>query len=295
MIHIGRAGAKLGSFSEFEARQGLKSGRFLPTDLGWKEGMENWAPLSQFPELAPTPPPLPEPPELNPDPEPDSPSDSAAAEERPGLPWDYRSEIGFFPAFLQTARMVLFDPNAAFSRIRLDGPVYGALLYNLIGGCFGFIVNCIYAILVARIKPEAAPAPGAAASLFSPSPETLLNAFPVILLLGPIIVTTCSLVAAIVAHLSLMLVGGANKPFHVTLRVICFSYGSVQLFQIIPILSSVCVPIWMLLCCIIGLAAAHRTSSGRSIIAVSLLLIASFLCCLGLFFLAQWGASQGIQ
>jgi GYF domain 2 len=48
MIHIGRAGSKLGSFSEFEIRQGLKSGKFFLTDLGWKEGMEKWAPLSDF-------------------------------------------------------------------------------------------------------------------------------------------------------------------------------------------------------------------------------------------------------
>ena len=32
-IHIGRGGDNLGTFSVEEAREGLRTGRFLPTDL----------------------------------------------------------------------------------------------------------------------------------------------------------------------------------------------------------------------------------------------------------------------
>src|SRR5437867_4615720 len=52
MIHVNRGATSLGVFSEEEVREGLRTGRFAPSDIGWREGMANWEPLSQFPELA---------------------------------------------------------------------------------------------------------------------------------------------------------------------------------------------------------------------------------------------------
>ena len=52
MIHVNRGATSLGVFSEEEVREGLRTGRFAPGDIGWREGMANWQPLSQFPELA---------------------------------------------------------------------------------------------------------------------------------------------------------------------------------------------------------------------------------------------------
>jgi hypothetical protein len=51
MIHVNRGATSLGVFSEEEVREGLRTGRFAPTDIGWREGMATWQPLSQFPEL----------------------------------------------------------------------------------------------------------------------------------------------------------------------------------------------------------------------------------------------------
>ncbi len=53
MIHVNRGATNLGVFSEEEIREGLRTGRFAPTDIGWREGMATWQPLSQFSELAP--------------------------------------------------------------------------------------------------------------------------------------------------------------------------------------------------------------------------------------------------
>src|SRR4051812_41951924 len=51
-IHVNRGGTNLGTFSEDEIRKGLGEKRFLLTDLGWREGMPSWQPLSQWPEFA---------------------------------------------------------------------------------------------------------------------------------------------------------------------------------------------------------------------------------------------------
>ena len=51
MIHINRNRENLGKFTAQEVADGLKSGRFLPTDLAWQEPMPTWQPLSTFTDL----------------------------------------------------------------------------------------------------------------------------------------------------------------------------------------------------------------------------------------------------
>jgi general secretion pathway protein G len=75
MIHLNRDATSLGIFSEEEVRDGLLSGRFAPTDIGWREGMGNWQPLSQFLEFAPSGGP---PPQVGPPPPPISPTATRA-------------------------------------------------------------------------------------------------------------------------------------------------------------------------------------------------------------------------
>ncbi len=55
-IFISREGKPSDQFTEAEVAEGLRTGRFLPGDLAWKEGMETWKPLSTFAEFASLPP-----------------------------------------------------------------------------------------------------------------------------------------------------------------------------------------------------------------------------------------------
>ncbi|PXV52895.1 Uncharacterized membrane protein YckC, RDD family [Dyella jiangningensis] len=64
-VWIGRDGERHGPYKEVDVRQWLRSGQVSPDDLGWYEGMADWAPLSTlFPEersaeppaLSPAPP-----------------------------------------------------------------------------------------------------------------------------------------------------------------------------------------------------------------------------------------------
>jgi len=286
MIHIGRAGSKLGSFSEEEVRRGLASGRFSLTDLGWKEGMANWAPLSQFPEL--TAPPEPEPPlpgETSSD-EPAQPAEPA------GLPWDDRRERGGIKGFWLTARMVLTSPGEAFARMLQAGSLSGPMLFNLIGGWFGMVIAGIYAIVITRLQPAPAKEMTQLQQLFYLSPDMARQALRLYIVMGPVIVTVVVLAFSVIAHLFLMLAGGANKPFHVTLRVMCFSYGSTQLLQALPFCGSPLATVWLMVCCVTGLAIAHGTTTGRAATAVALFVGACIACCVGAVLLvaANYGA-----
>ncbi len=45
--HIAREGKQLGTFTEEEVLEGLESGKILPTDELWTEGMEEWQPVEE--------------------------------------------------------------------------------------------------------------------------------------------------------------------------------------------------------------------------------------------------------
>src|SRR3989442_12205663 len=98
MIHVNRGATSLGAFSEEEVREGLRTGRFAPTDIGWREGMATWQPLSQFPELAAAAP-------AAPPPQTAATLISERAVPRSGLPSDERQTKGFFHAFVVTLCM----------------------------------------------------------------------------------------------------------------------------------------------------------------------------------------------
>lgn len=57
-IHIGRNNQQLGTFTVPQVLSGLGSGQFLPTDIAWHEGLDDWAPLSSL-EVLSAPPPAP--------------------------------------------------------------------------------------------------------------------------------------------------------------------------------------------------------------------------------------------
>src|SRR5947208_458292 len=139
MIHVNRGATSLGIFSEEEVREGLNTGRFVSTDIGWREGMANWQPLSQFAELGAAAP-------AAPPPQAGAGAISAVAESRTGLPWEDRRERGLFNAFAETLIMVLTKPGEAFTVMKREGGLGEPLIYALIGGCVGGVVSFLFSL-----------------------------------------------------------------------------------------------------------------------------------------------------
>src|SRR5215468_795199 len=264
MIHVNRGATSLGVFSEEEVREGLRTGRFVSTDIGWREGMANWQPLSQLPELGGAPPAAP----------PTQISAGATSEGtvRTGLPWEHRQERGFFNAFIETLVMVLTKPSEAFTVMKREGGLGEPLIYALIGGCLGGIVSLLFSLglqslgfFADRHDTFAAMAGmGAGSAAF--------------IVLVPLFIIIGLFIGSAIVHLCLMLVGGANQPFETTFRVIAFSQGSAGPLQIIPLCGGLISGVWALVCNCIGLARAHETDTGRAVLAVFLPLI---VCCGG--------------
>src|SRR5437763_716574 len=133
-IHITRGTTSLGTFSEEEVHEGLRTGRFTSTDLGWKEGMSTWEPLSRWPEFATgATPPIAPPTETRSTITPGFGPAPGTPAPRSGLPWDNRAGRPFFNAFIETLQMVLSRPAIAFTAMKREGGLVDPLIYALIG------------------------------------------------------------------------------------------------------------------------------------------------------------------
>jgi len=283
MIHVNRGATSLGAFSEEEVREGLRTGRFVPTDIGWREGMANWQPLSQFPELgaaAPAPPPA----------QTGASPTSEAAAPRSGLPWEHRQERGLFNAFVETLVMVLTKPGEAFTIMKREGGLGEPLIYAFIGGCLGGIVSLLFSLGLQSV------------GFFADRHDTfaVMTGMGVgsvgFIVLVPLFIVIGLFIGSAIVHLCLMIVGGAYRSFETTFRVIAFSQGSTGPLQMIPICGGLIAGVWALVCNCIGLARAHETDTGRAVLAVFLPLI---VCCGGVLLIAlmfgglgAWSASQ---
>ena len=270
MINVNRGTTSLGIFSEEDIRAGLRTGRFAPTDLGWREGMTSGQTLAQFPEFAEA--------ITGAAPVPDTTSPGMAIAPAPGartgLPWENRQQLGLVKAFSDTLVMVLTKPVEAFQIMRTEGGLVDPLLYAIIGGSFGFIVYFLitlalgsFGMMGGQRNPLAAMFGAGVGMIF-------------MIILCPIFIAIGLFIGAGIIHVCLMLVGGAKRSYETTLRVVCFTSGSTQPLLIIPICGGFISGIWGLVVECIGLARAHETDTGRAVLAIVLPLI---VCCGGGF------------
>ena len=282
MIHVTRGATSLGAFSEEDVREGLRTSRFLSTDLGWREGMASWQPLSQFEEFREAAPPSP-------------PLQSGVAPSpqlvvpRSGLPWDERQAKGIVNAFIETLQMVLSRPVVPFTAMKREGGLGEPLFYAIIGGTIGGVFAITYNFVLRSFAPFG-DRHGAFTHLFAGLGWIFL------LVLTPLLVVIGMFVASAILHVCLMIVGGAKQSFETTFRVICFAEGSASPLLVIPFCGGLISGIWKIVLYCIGLARAHETDTGRAVIAVLLPLI---VCCGGLLLiimmfgaLGAWSASH---
>lgn len=257
-IHVARDGAKLGEFSLEQIREGLRTGQFRPTDLGWESGMPDWRPLSDF---------VVEKPAAATAVAVSGVAGSSATPEA-GLPWEHRQQLGFFKAFYDTASLLLTKPGEAFTMMKREGGLTDPLLFALIGGSIGAIASILFQV-------------GLQAITNSGGRNNFVELFGVGMVIGFIVLSPLFLAAGIfigsgVLHLCLMILGGAKRPFETTFRVVCYSCGAAYLFSIIPFCGGYITPIYNIVLQCLGLSRAHETTIGKAVLAVLLPMI---VCC----------------
>lgn len=267
-IHIARNHQPFGTFSEEEIREGIIAGRFVSSDLAWREGMSEWKPLG---EMAPrwgmeTPAPALTPQKNAPQ------NNSAIVNEGGAEPaWEDRERIGFFPAIAQTVSSVLMRPSQTFAAMKQTGGLANPLLYFVLLSSTMFAVSAFYQMAATSMNPE----------VFAKGlPQASRNAFSVALvgsiLISPALYVVTAFLSSGITQLCLKLLGGANRPFETTFRVICYAQASAMIFNLLPLCGGLVGVIWGACAIIIGLKESQGISGWKATLAITL---PGLLCC----------------
>jgi hypothetical protein len=199
-------------------------------------------------------------------------NDCLAREEpaRWSVPWERRSELGFFRAYWETVKEVLLKPSESLGRLdpaagRWSDPLSFAMLSSLVG-CSGIALLAWLGFLAALVGGggKSVLGGGLAAAGF-----VLLAA-----LAGAVI---GAFVIGGIEHLALTILGAKTRGFEATLRVCCYSYAP-MILGLVPVCGAYAYPVWQVVCRILGYRGVHRTSGG---IASAAVLLPTCFCCVG--------------
>lgn len=265
-IHIARDHRPLGEFPEQEVAEGLKTGRFLLTDLGWREPMGSWRPLAEFAGLT-------EDPEDHVELPPPLPVEALAAEPEPA--WERREKMGIPSAIASTVTQVFSEPAKTFSSMKTEGGIGAPLVFNLIVGTITMWFAIAYQLAAGLVNP----------ALLGPVAAKLGTSFIVFghiaqVFIAPVLVVFLSFAWSAILHSCLKFLGAASKPFEATFRVYCYGAGSMSVMQLIPLCGPTMMFFAVMVVLIIGLRCVHGTDDvlrvtasvvGPSILALGLL------------------------
>ena len=161
--------------------------------------------------------------------------------------------------------------------MKVEGGLAGPIIYALIGGCIGGVASFLFSLGFQSIGLTMGQR-----NTFAVLTGMGVGSIAIIILL-PVAILLGLFIGGAIIHLCLMIVGGANKTFETTVRVLAFTQGSTGPLQMVPLCGGIIAGIWALVVNCIGLARAHETDTGRAVLAVFLPLI---VCCGGGILLA---------
>jgi len=192
-----------------------------------------------------------------------------------GLPWE-EPNAGLSSIF-PTAMKIIANPFEAFARMSLTvdlvRPIAYFVTWALIGACISQIWSFVLFDSLLGIARSLA---GSQFEKFAPflhkpgSLQLILG-----LVITPLVALIVLFVWAALVHLMLTLLGGANRGFAATLRVMCYAQTT-QLAVVLPGIGGLIAFVWRLFLEIVGLSQAHKTESWKAALAVVLPLL---LCC----------------
>ncbi|MBV9999565.1 MAG: YIP1 family protein [Verrucomicrobia bacterium] len=270
-IWINRAGQNLGTFALEEVQRGLDQGQFVPTDLGWHEGMETWKPLAEFPDLRmppsePPPPPVAVPAGVQPVP--------AGSGPRPA--WERRHEVGVVRAYFLTIREVLFESGITFANFNPNA--------NLLEPTWFFLITiAIQAVFAFGFQLLTLPHNRAALDVQRQLNLSLLGfllLLPLLLVFGVLVTLVANFVLAGLYHAVLKLLGGTSLTYRATYRVVTYSHAA-QIFGVVPCLGPIVAIVMFLVAASTGLQRVHQTQYWKAVVA----LVVPYLLCFGLLLL----------
>lgn len=193
------------------------------------------------------------------------------------LPWEEPSAgLG---SIVPTVAAFVARPTESFSRMSVTVDLVRPIAYFVILVLAAACVNQLWSFLLFDSILEVARS--MAGSQFEKLAPLIQRPGVLQLILTLVVTPLLALIALFIwsglVHLALVLVGGANKGFTATLRVICYAQTT-QLAVLIPFLGGIVGFFWRLVLEMIGLSEAHKTDVWKAAVAVLLPLVVCCLC-----------------
>ncbi len=189
------------------------------------------------------------------------------------VPWE--SGEGFIGAFFKTVRDSLFSPTKFFKKVASGTGYWISLIYALICGAIGNYSNFLWVWLFFSVFFQFLP------SQFSYALSFFSSIVIIIVLVSlPIFEAFTILIASLILHLCLIIVGGRKKGFQTTFRTVSYA-NTARLFYAVPFfvipffapILYLAMDIYHLVLIIIGVRECHEISTGKAVLAVLLPLI----------------------
>ena len=263
MIHVNRDRQNLGQFTPEEVTAGLASGRFFPTDLAWREGMEGWQPLSAFTDL-PTAEEI-APPTLAPG----SPLQEIKTGPTVLAPAWERDAGTLFSRVYESVREILSNPQGTFASMPIEGGLRKPLIFLVLLGTVCGLISLVYSAAFEFLTPRT----GSRADV---SLQMMLGLYIGVAVFLPLLIAIGSFISAGVLHLCLLIVGASPKSFEATYRVVSYANGATSVFLLLPLCGGLVQAVWNIYAVVIGFREVHGTTTGKAVVAVLLPVV---LCC----------------
>ncbi|MEI6793784.1 MAG: GYF domain-containing protein [Verrucomicrobiota bacterium] len=259
-IHVARNSAQLGIFAPEEIVAGLQSGRFLASDLAWRDGMAAWTPLGDWSEFrgvgVPPPPP--------------SSASPFGAKDEASLAMPSWEREPSFSSYVATIKEVALDPVRTFANLRdggyarpiafsywslLPAWILGSLLY---GGLIFFMMSVGQGASLPKdpaMQWLSGTTPMAAAVIISGFLGVIFVLTPLLQFLG-----------AAFTHL-LLLPWRPSGSYAQTYRANAYASAAFMPFVFIPCLNYIAAP-WQMVALIIAHSQVHRIAWWKVVISL---------------------------
>lgn len=195
------------------------------------------------------------------------------------IPWEDPSRP-WTSALIETIGAFIANPRRAFERVPAEGDVLRPLVFAILVGWIGQFFYAIYEITFGEAMRAMLPDQRMAGG------DAIPRAYWFAMMaLAPLLTGVGLVFSSCIAHVFLLLFGGARGGFAATFRALCYVQVA-TLALVIPFCGALLGGIAALVLEILGFSALHRISIGRSAAAV---LVPSLLCCaclLAIFMLA---------
>jgi hypothetical protein len=183
------------------------------------------------------------------------------------FPWERRTELGIVSAYVQSVKLLLTNPDDAWSRARENGGYEDPLLFAIASAVVGSIFSALYRWVFpspwVRFLPYAIRHRWMAPGMHRGMGGCGLVLWPVAMAIG---VTVGLFVASAVFHACLMMVGGLSNStsrFEGTFRTV--SYSSVSMLaHVVPFAGGLISFVWGFFLNVKGAVRMHRTTPGKA-------------------------------